>query len=608
MSAADPPGTPAEAFAALVERRGIGARPLGLLVRLLGEGAPFDELVRRTALPRRAVEEALGALDGDVEEAGGDLRLRAGAAAAYAGVAALAPCPARSPGPWPRPGDDAADGAAAPAGLPADVAATVGADLLATVGEAIATAPRARRELDHVSATPATVARRAAWLAGTFALSGRRVLCLGDHDLTAVALAALDPSIDVTVADMDEGVLAHASGFPATAGRIRAAFADFRLGLPAGLRGAADLVVTDPPYTPDGVALFARRGLEALADHGTGRLVVAYGYGDQPGLGLAVQEALAGLKLAYEAVLPAFNHYQGAQAIGSASSLYVLRPTAGTRRAVAAAGRRGAPANVYTHGPQSTEGGSGPLAPATLAALVEVATAGGYRLALAVGDAWPEGWPGTGGGAAGGATGAVRRATLAHCLAPESPEVSPCAAPPDPGTAAVADLRHDAGPLLLRLLLATRAPRAAVLVRNDHPDIADAAGQAALAGLLAGAVALRFRRSTPGPRLAIVEATRLPAPGPVAPVAPAPDSAAARRHVLDRPHAKLANSCRDALVRAVAPAGAGPLTRNQARALVAEHLPPAGVDPSLTLLELPRARFAALFAAIEAAHAAAQRR
>jgi N4-bis(aminopropyl)spermidine synthase len=539
-------------FAALVEARGVGARPLGVLVRLLaGEGTAFDDLVRSTALPRRVVEAAVAALGPDVEESEGRLRFVPARAAAYG---ALVP-----------------DVPPSPAGL------------LAAVRAAVEAAPRPKRELDHVSATPETVARRAEWLAEAFALSGRRVLCVGDHDLTSVALALVDPAVEVTVADMDEDVLAHVAAWPATRGRIRAVFADFRLGLPARLRRAFDLVVTDPPYTPDGIALFARRGLEALADHGPGRLVVAYGYGDQPGLGLNGQEALAELKLVYEAVLPAFNRYDGAQAIGSASNLYVLRPTAGTRKALAAAGRPGR-ANVYTHGSQSSEGGVGPVADDELAALMTAAQAGAGEppAALAVGDAWPARFP-----------GGARRVPLAGCLAPESPESSPCSAPTVEGEAMIADLRHDAGPLLLRLLLATRAARVAVLVRNAHPDIADAAGQEALSSLVGDALSLRYRRSTPSSRLAIVEATRVPPPDPAG-GRPGARAAAARRHVLDRPHAKLANACREALIRTSTTA----LTKNEARARVATHVTSAGVDTSLSLLELPRAQLATLLSAL----------
>ena len=69
-----------------------------------------------------------------------------------------------------------------------------------------------------------------------------------------------------------------------------------------------------------------------------------------PALALKVQEALGPLHLAYEAIWPDFNRYAGAPAIGSASDLYVLRPTSRTWKALgpAAVGTR-----IYTQGPQA---------------------------------------------------------------------------------------------------------------------------------------------------------------------------------------------------------------------------------------------------------------
>ena len=82
--------------------------------------------------------------------------------------------------------------------------------------------------------------------------------------------------------------------------------------------GIPDLVFTDPPYTPEGVALFLGRGAETLRDRVNGRLVMAYGFSPlAPALGVKVQRAVHELDLAVEAILPAFNRYEGAQAIGS---------------------------------------------------------------------------------------------------------------------------------------------------------------------------------------------------------------------------------------------------------------------------------------------------
>ena len=144
---------------------------------------------------------------------------------------------------------------------------------------------------------------------------------------------------------------------PRRAGGVDIWFADLRVGLPVPLRGRFDVVLTDPPYSPAGVGLFAARALEAMKRES--RLLVAYGYPEgSPALGLKVQAELSALELVYEAVLPDFNAYDGAQAIGSRAALYVLRPT---RRSAKIAVRRGArhAETLYTRGRQAVEAPGG---------------------------------------------------------------------------------------------------------------------------------------------------------------------------------------------------------------------------------------------------------
>ena len=179
--------------------------------------------------------------------------------------------------------------------------------------------------------------RRRRWPAGpctwpeTYELDGASVLCLGDHDLTSLAVGSVAPDADLTVVDIDEPILDHVAdsadslGFPLTA-----AWADLRLALPPSLVGTADLVFTDPPYTTEGMRLFLTRALEALRPTGHERLAFCFGTGERHLVkALEVQALLGDLRLALEAMLPGFNHYDGAEAIGSRSDLYICRPDQG---------------------------------------------------------------------------------------------------------------------------------------------------------------------------------------------------------------------------------------------------------------------------------------
>ncbi|MCP2168006.1 putative methyltransferase [Goodfellowiella coeruleoviolacea] len=540
---------------ALLRAHGVHGRPLRRALALLCAGwQPFDEVVRQTALPRRTVQELVEALGEDVrhDPRGEVPRLRV--------AAELAGDYRRRFGLDTRPPDD-----------PFAELAAAHPDLLATIRADIADAPPPLPAMDHVPATAETVLRRALWLAEHYDLTGGRLLCLGDHDLTSLAVCAVNPDVAVTVVDLDERILEFIETRAAQRGwNIRCLHADLRFGFPPSAQEWADLVFTDPPYTPEGMALFVGRGVSALRDVANGRVLVAYGYSARnPALGLKVQQEVQRLGVVFEAVLPGFNRYQGAQAVGSASDLYVCRPTArsaklalsgptpaGTARAGAgrsAAGRTGTGrTGIYTHGPQSIEA-SEPAA--------DVAESVWQRL----------------------------RELAAR------PGSSPAPKPRGPGwdepvgkgaSALAVDLTGDPGPWLLRTLLACAAGRMAALVPNNHPDIGSERAQRDLADLVAARFQLRFLRSTPDSRHAVVVAEHVP-------VGALDAGGLAVREVLLRAHGKLGNVWREALVTA----SRGELTKRQARERVEAHAP-ADVDLDVRLIDLPRHRLAPLLATI----------
>lgn len=507
-----------EVFAA----HGVHVRPLHAAIALLRDGwRQQDELVRTTALPRRSMQDLLAALADDLEyrdvrPAGRSVRIAADAAARYESFT-------RTPATW------------NPLG-PAEEIPAAHTGLLDTIAELVAGVPAPLAALDHVQATPETVLRRALWLDARYDLATSRLLFLGDHDLTSLAVRALRPDADVTVVDLDERLLTYVDDRSGRA--VRAVHADLRVGLPAVVSGAADLVFSDPPYTPEGMALFAARGLACLADPALGRLLLAYGYSPRhPALGAQVQRNLANLGLTFEAIVPDFNRYLGAQAIGSAADLYVCQPTA--QAAKGPARKTG----IYTHGPQSVE--SGRATPALLSELAEIASAGG-------------------------ATPEARKPDWSKPIQAR------------PGTALTFDLTDDPGPWLLRVLLAANADRVVALVPNAHPDLASADAQGSLAGLVGSKYRLRYLRSTPDNTHAVVVADAVPA-GEAHPAVGA---------VLSRAHGRLTNVGREALVSA----SDGAMTKNSAREALATVL--AGLD-GFRLIDVPRHRLAELLPALQ---------
>ena len=457
--------------------RGVHARAFHPIIGLLAaDWQPLDELVRACALPRRTVEDFLTC--DDIEGRDGRWRL-------------CAPVPA--------------------------IPERASLDGMAAIVENV---PRPLRALDHVQADLATVRHRAEWLDDTYELAGAHLVCIGDHDLTALAACMARPTLTATVIDVDDRLLEYVDTVATSLGlSVRCLHADFRFGLPPSALSTADLVFTDPPYTPEGMRLFLTRATQALRGP-EGRVIAAYGYSRlAPALGLKVQREILSLGLVSEAVLPAFNRYHGAQAVGSAADLYVLQPTssaAQTSKAIA----------IYTHGPQSVEAAATP--PEAIAALL----------------------------------------AKADTTTPTPPDWTT----PYPQGPLAFDLTPDPGPWLSRVLIAAPRTPVAALVANNHPDITTQATQESLKSLLAPKFTLTFHRSTPTNKHAVVTATPTPA-------------TTAAGALLDRPHGKLANIWREALIKH----SPTPLTKRDARARVAE------LAPHLTdelLIDLPRHRVA----------------
>ena len=150
------PAEPIAVLAELVARHRPDSRRLRHLVALLTE-EPLDlaSLVRRCALPRQTVQDALSAADADLVTGGGaTVRIQPGKVAAYRqrfGYDQLARTELADP-------------------LASRLAEA--APIVERMAALAAAAPAARGDLDHVPATPETAVRRALWLDSTYDLAG----------------------------------------------------------------------------------------------------------------------------------------------------------------------------------------------------------------------------------------------------------------------------------------------------------------------------------------------------------------------------------------------------------------------------------------------------
>ncbi|MFV2197883.1 bis-aminopropyl spermidine synthase family protein [Nocardiopsis sp. LOL_012] len=520
---------------------GVDAPRVRRILALLSDGRWWsaDDLVRACSVAHSVVTAVLRDLreaeELDAETGDGRRRVRLLRPADYHGAA----------------GDELADPVAHLLPLYAR-AATV-------LTRAVRQAPASDLDLDHVAATAHTALRRALLLNTRFDLSDRTLLCVGDHDLTSIAVALVSPGTRVEVVDVDERVLAHIDAVAAEEGLIvRTHFADLRLGLPSTLHGCADVVFTDPPYTPDGVELFVRRGLEGMADPRRGRVLVAYGASETtPRLAATTQARMVRMDLLVEAVWPDFNQYHGAESIGAASDLYVLRPL--TRVPARASSDS---ARVYSQGANAKESRGGmdaDLARGVLDAVsADLGGGAGRRDVTLVGD-WPQ----------EEAAGRVRLSTW-------------LASPVSASEHAVINLVGGWERLLSRAALASSSDTVYAVVPSSAEAVRDQAGQRALRALVEPRFEVRFLRGFGGRHLTAVRLTRHPDP----------DTPVERLlvHVQERAHGMVRATLRGGLAEVAAWTGR-PINKRSSRHAVASAPPWLSGH---TLLDLPGHRLAAL--------------
>lgn len=190
----------------------------------------------------------------------------------------------------------------------------------------------AKREFDQFLATPETTYNKAKVVIDKGEVSGKSIAFIGDDDLVSLALASVcDKYKSITVFDVDDNLLSKIE----TASRdlnfknLVTVKYDVRKELNSKYLGRFDVVIFDPPYTKSGVVLFLQRAVEMLGKVGgfEGKYIFMF-YGNSfksPEKTLKVQEVITRFNLLIEDKIDKFARYDGAETIGSASSLYILK-------------------------------------------------------------------------------------------------------------------------------------------------------------------------------------------------------------------------------------------------------------------------------------------
>lgn len=201
--------------------------------------------------------------------------------------------------------------------------------------------PKPERNLDQFRATEETILKRANYLGNIDNIAQKKMLFLGDSDLTSIAFSMFYKAGKITVLDVDQRLLnfvKHVSSennYP-----IECFKYDLRNPLEKSRFKDYDICFFDPPYTPSAINTWLIRSLEACLGSGSNKkrkkpeilssklLILSYGYTDV-GMerGLKIQQIITSLGLIIQEKHRDFNKYYGAKSIKSLSDLYIIQPT-----------------------------------------------------------------------------------------------------------------------------------------------------------------------------------------------------------------------------------------------------------------------------------------
>ncbi|OGY78961.1 MAG: hypothetical protein A3B74_03665 [Candidatus Kerfeldbacteria bacterium RIFCSPHIGHO2_02_FULL_42_14] len=201
--------------------------------------------------------------------------------------------------------------------------------------------PKPQRELDQFFAKEHTVLKRVQRIAELTHFAKKRILFLGDDDVTSIALALLYKTQTITVIDIDKKLLGYIQHIATNEKLdIQCIEHDLRNPLQRSQLCGYDIIFFDPPYTPQAVHTWLLRALEASIGKGTNKArknpkllaqkyyLLCYGYTDQSTeRGLKIQKIITDLGLIIQEKIRGFNAYYEAKSIGSKSDLYILQPT-----------------------------------------------------------------------------------------------------------------------------------------------------------------------------------------------------------------------------------------------------------------------------------------
>jgi predicted methyltransferase len=191
-----------------------------------------------------------------------------------------------------------------------------------------------KREFDQFFATPETSIRKALAIQAKAGIKGNKIALLGDDDLLSFAIPLISKQYaEIVVFDIDTEQLSKIDEAAKQEGltNIKTQKYDAREPIPQKYLNYFDVVFTDPPYTKTGFDLFLDRCIELAKkskNYDGSYIYTCYGIGlKNLEREVKLTDSINIRNLYIEDKIFKFNKYQGADTVGNASSLYILKTT-----------------------------------------------------------------------------------------------------------------------------------------------------------------------------------------------------------------------------------------------------------------------------------------
>lgn len=195
---------------------------------------------------------------------------------------------------------------------------------------------------DQSKNTVETAIQRAGFFYEKGSLEGKHVLFIGDDDFTSVSVGLLSKIFfpndeitlipkSITVVDIDDRVLDEIRAvFEKYKISVQCIHYDLRKSVPSELLHKYDTIITDPPYSINGLRLFLSRAISFMNPEKNKDLFLSFAH-RSPDQTLQIQLVLTKLGLSVIEILPRFNKYEGSEILGNETQLFHLKTTSSTK-------------------------------------------------------------------------------------------------------------------------------------------------------------------------------------------------------------------------------------------------------------------------------------